>query len=277
MAMLAGGNASKGLAAMGTSGGRFMSKYKEAPAWSGTKPLALTSSLTFQFRFGQAGIFSGEHEVVRPILALALPWAPYSAGENTPNYMKGPAPTAPTFLANLFKNGAGLINEVFAGIQKSKEASGKAEDTNGDGKVSLPENLAQGLGDAVSALTAVEDSIMSHMNKVIEETLNSESTFLNVRIGRMVLPPLIVKDISWQFDMTHTDEYGFPTAGAITLGSLEAIQTTSQSMVAGIYPTLPVQPESSAKNLSEEAGESDNQTTVQQRTKNIVGTELDKN
>jgi hypothetical protein len=275
--MLAGGNASKGLAAMGTSGGRFMSKYKEAPAWSGTKPLALNSSLTFQFRFGQAGIFSGEHEVVRPILALALPWAPYSAGTDTPNYMKGPAPTAPTFLANLFKEGAGLINEVVAAVQKGKDASGTAEDTNGDGKVGGVEKLAQGLGDAVSALTAVEDSIMSRMNKVIETTLNSESTFLNVRIGRMVLPPLVVKDISWNFDMTHTDEYGFPTAGAITLGSLEAIQTTSQSMVAGIYPTLPVQPNSSAKNLSEEAKDSDDQTAVQQRTVNIVGAKPDEN
>ena len=55
---------------------KFMLKFKNIPAWIGTENLSVPGSLTFKFSFGQAGLFDAAEEVVRPILALAMYFAP---------------------------------------------------------------------------------------------------------------------------------------------------------------------------------------------------------
>jgi hypothetical protein len=230
LAMVAGANIDNG----GKNGGRFMSKYKEAPAWAGTKPLQLASNLSFNFRFGQAGAFSGEHEVVRPIIALAAPFAPRSASAGS-NYMIGPAPTAPAFFWYFIKGTAGLMGNITEDLKKNM--SQKSEEPG------LSAGIKQGLSNLVSAATDVEERIINHMNTTIAGVLNGEAgngaVCLNVRIGQMVFPPMLVKDVSWTFDMTHTDEEGYPLAGTITFSGLEGLEITSQSLIASIYPNLP--------------------------------------
>jgi len=44
-----------------------------------------------------------------------------------------------------------------------------------------------------------------------------------VRMGRMVWGPVLVKTVFWDFDFTHTDQYGFPYKGSLTYGGLESI------------------------------------------------------
>jgi hypothetical protein len=226
VAMIAGQSAGGGgdsTTGQTAAGGRFMSKYKEAPAWSGTKPLQLSSNLSFQFRFGQSGAFSGEQEVVRPIMALALPFAPRAASKEASNYLIGPAPTAPTFFWTF--------------IQRAPELMGKIKDD-----LTTDSANTSGLGEVVNRITNAENSIIEHMNTTIERVLNGDETigqggtFLNVRIGKMVFPPLVVHDVSWKFDMTHTDEYGYPTFGTISFGGLEAIEIASQSMIKSLFP-----------------------------------------
>jgi hypothetical protein len=86
-----------------------------------------------------------------------------------------------------------------------------------------------------------ENSIINHMSTTIATTLNnSESRFLNVRIGQMVFPPLVVHTVSWTFDMTHTDEFGFPTSGSVSFTGLEGIEITTQNEIASLYPGLPL-------------------------------------
>jgi hypothetical protein len=263
------------------SGGRFMSKYKYAPAWSGTTPIQLPSSLTFDFRFGQAGIFSAEHEVMRPIIALILPFVP-KRDKGKYNYFKGPTPTAPTFMYNFWKYVAqdftkystamfegGSMNDnlkptdpkavdpdapISPGAptdysdQGMKAWSEKNRQYNEEMKRYKETKEAEKKSDATGAvkmidtLTNLENEILNSINNAVKDTLSSEdSTFLNVRIGNMVFPPLVVHTVSWTFDMTNTDEFGYPTAGSVSFTGLEGIEMTTQDTIANLYPYIPMQ------------------------------------
>lgn len=88
-----------------------MGKYQKVPYIKSVEPFKIEpSSLTFSFNFGQAGIFSGEQEVVRPILALAcifLPYqTPYKDDDKGGDWLNLAAPTQ----AQVYANIAGIMN-----------------------------------------------------------------------------------------------------------------------------------------------------------------------
>jgi hypothetical protein len=250
--------------------GRFMSRYKEAPSWTGIKPIVLASNLTFKFRFGQAGIFSGEHEVVRPILALAIPWAPRQA-DNLNHYLRGPIPTSPAYLFDFLSHAGSIASGLGTAIKdqdKAQQQANEASESKGE-KVGIGTKVVQKI---VGTLTALEEEIMTQMDNTINRVLSDKGNlFLNIRIGKMIYPPLTVKTVNWKFDMTHTDEYGYPTEGQITLGGLEGILLPTQGYIKSIYPSIPIavhsvpvkvtstkivnKPETSIPNKKEEGGE----------------------
>jgi hypothetical protein len=175
--------------------GKLMSRYKKAPAWTGTAPIKIGSNLKFTFQFGQAGVFSGEHEVVRPILALASLWVPIKTG--TESYYRGVLPTPPFMMAMALKTAV----EGLPGI--------------------LGQAFGEGIG--IQTLTNAEQAIIQVQETAIKKSLESAgSRALYIRMGRMVMGPYIVKDVNWDFDFTQTDEYGFPSKGSITFGGLES-------------------------------------------------------
>jgi hypothetical protein len=211
------------------NGGRFISKYKEAPAWTGTTTLSLDSNLTFNFRFGQAGLFSGKEEVVRPIMSLLMPFAP-RANKDFQNYYQGPLPTAPAYFMEYLKRFAGETRkEVIEAFKGGSDASG-GEETDSDGNP-IPKD-DKGLNSVINNLTEAEDSIRQLMNDTIEHMLASkDNRLLHIRIGNIKLPPMVVRQVSWKFDMTHTDEEGYPTAGSVSLGGLESYELASSELV----------------------------------------------
>jgi hypothetical protein len=54
-------------------------------------------------------------------------------------------------------------------------------------------------------------------------------------MGRMVLGPYIVKDVNWDFDFTHTDEYGFPFKGSLTFGGLESCIMPDPNQITQVW------------------------------------------
>jgi hypothetical protein len=178
--------------------GKMMSRYKKSPTWKGTDPIKV-NDLKFTFQFGQAGMFSGEQEVVRPILALASLWVPIETDNS--HYYRGTLPTPPFIMMSVFK---ALAN------------SGKGGDVASSGK-------SDG-GGMLSKLTSLEESLIKVQEEGIVNAYNDSKTrALYIRMGRLVLGPFIVKDVNWDFDFSQVDEYGFPFKGTISFGGLESV------------------------------------------------------
>jgi hypothetical protein len=97
------------------SRGKFLSKYKNVPAWKTTSPLSFSGDLKFEFQFGKFGLFDALEEVVKPILVLASQFT-ISMGEN---YAIGPAPTKPAYMAGMLKALAGTGQKMLTEIANS--------------------------------------------------------------------------------------------------------------------------------------------------------------
>jgi len=184
----------------GYTSGKFMSRYYKAPTWTGTQPIKLSSSLKFTFRFGQAGIFSGEHEVVRPIVALAGLFVPVANG----NHFSGMLPTPPAFLANMLSSMTNRGNIRYI-------ASRVTDALRGEGN------------NFITAVTQLEQQLMNMQERAIRNTYAQGSRALNIRMGKMTFGPVVVGNVDWSFDFNHVDEYGFPFQGTLTFGGLESI------------------------------------------------------
>jgi len=196
------------------AGGRFMSRYKEAPAWTGVNPISLSSSLKFTFQFGQAGIFSGEHEVVRPIITLARLFRPLEAEQN---YFKGPIPTPPAYLAGFLTT---LSDVGLRGIMSDSRSMGE------DGEAA---------GGIVRRVTDIEANLIRTTETVIRTTLANDSRALCIRMGRMTWGPAVVNNVDWSFDFTQVDEYGFPYQGTLTFGGLESILIPTNDQFSTLF------------------------------------------
>lgn len=94
---------------------KVISKYSNAAGWEGVSALNLSnSSLTFTFRFGQAGLYDALEEVFKPVIALAALFQPvesdnsYSFNYMVPNseYMMG------IFMSALISGTADMIKET---------------------------------------------------------------------------------------------------------------------------------------------------------------------
>jgi len=193
-------------------GGKFLSRYKEAPQWDGTDPIKLPD-VKFSFQWGQARIFDSLEEVVKPVLALASLWVPIPGDGEDKNYYKGIVPTAPYYLGHLLKARG-----------KDKNIGGQDIASEGDGNIieadmgrSVDKNLLQKLTDVEKAMIKIQET-------AIKSALNeSASRALCVKIGSLIFGPMIVKEVNWSFDFTHVDAKGNPYKGQVTFGGLESI------------------------------------------------------
>lgn len=224
------------------AGGKLISKYVRAPNWKDTSPVGLDSALKFEFNFGQAGIFSGEQEVVKPILALASLFAPIQeSGDQNVGYLQGPVPTPPSYLVHYFQklasDGAGAIQDGFKHLvggggssdSSSDESSGESKDFLGQ----VMGVVTDGIANAASAVTSLEKALISIQQDAIRTTLEEEkSRALCLRLGRMSIGPYLVKTVNWGFDFTHVDEYGYPYKGFVSFSGLENITVAETSDIA---------------------------------------------
>lgn len=198
-------------------GGKFVSAYIKAPTWESTDPIQLTNSLSFTFNFGQAGIFSGEEEVVRPILQLASQFAPRRA-EGKDNYYIGNFPTPPEVMTHYWST---MSDNIFKDVKNAMSATSSSGDSEDTGFLSQLTNT----------LTSYEDTLISRQTQAIEDAYKQNTRCLYVRYGRMTLGPYIVKDVNWSFDQSQLDEYGFPYKGKITFSGLESIRMPEQNQI----------------------------------------------
>lgn len=239
------------------AGGKFISKYSKLPYWSGGSGIKGPQSLKFNFTFGQAGLFSGEEEVVRPILALAACFAPFSMGGKFPNYLKGPMPTINEYLVKVAVKIAGSIttsvSEAAANAinnisfkmpavqtppappptEAQQEADNKAE------KTAAGEKAVGAFNDAVEKLTTMQQNLLTGIDSAITEVISEQGgdmSVFHIRCGMMTIGPFYAGNTKWNFDFSHTDEEGFPSSGSITIGGIETFEIADRNMVHNTFP-----------------------------------------
>lgn len=233
--------------------GLMISKYRNIPVLKGVSSFNIPSSLKFEFSFGSAGIFSGEEEVVKPILVLARALAPtlsYNSktGKYDGNFVIGNAPSNEYALAKVVQG----IWQNLTGVKQGEDAnSQELFKIQGSGKDDLNAELSGQLGGNVTTetekksmietvstavaqkLTELQNAIHDAFDSAAKSLLENNGVFkgIRLRIGRLALPPMIVKKVNFNFDFEKIDEYGFPYKGTLTLDGLEtATVATSGSL-----------------------------------------------
>ena len=208
-----------------------MGKYQKVPYIKSVEPFKIEpSSLTFSFNFGQAGIFSGEQEVVRPILALARIFLPYQTpykddGTGGGDWLNLAAPTQAQVYANIAAVMGGFISEQGKNLSDKLSKMGSALKEDFD--ISRPvDSSKKALGDGAAAASNIATTFIKGLYKRIDQglktSMKNNSTSIILRIGRYQLPPCFPSSVSWNFDFTQVDEYGFPRGGTITFEGLQS-------------------------------------------------------
>lgn len=209
----------------------FIPVYKEAPAFTGSSTLSVPSSIRFNFQFGQAGLFSGEEEVYKPILALAMLFAP-SVSSGGGSLSDLPASTLEQQMADIGKimieEGGNLIGGIKSiGSAMKADITGKNSDSEGEEDNNSYKDNIVGTNTA-RALTNLQEQIYQSISTGIQRNLSKTKT-LCIRLGRITLPPMIVHSVAWSFDATQVDEYGYPFQGSIEFGGLETAKLATKS------------------------------------------------
>lgn len=209
---LVGGEGGKAVMEATITGERA-SLYKDFPLIKpseSTTTASIGSNVKFDFKFGQAGIFSGEEEVVKPILALVGPWA-----LKTGNYhsISGPFPTF---------------------SQASRIALLKTIDIIGGNDSLLKQDTKslEGNGNAISSAVTKFNSITDKLYGLIDEVAEacfSTCTTMTFIVGGLVVGPFFPKKIDWSFDFDNVDEFGYPCSGSITFGDLQPVRLYTNS------------------------------------------------
>lgn len=210
--------------------GIYISKYQKTPVLKSVGTLTYPSSLKFTFQFGQAGLFSAEEEVVKPILAIADLYMP---SYNNKNAVFGSAPST-EYAMNV---GVRYIAEILGGLVDKAKDSLKGSSTAASESSTSNKDIGNIVESAASRLTGVQEKLYGAMNEAAERILGGTEEeggkykCIVYRIGRLQLPPLIVKDVSLEFDFSSVDEYGFPYRGSISLDGLESVMTASSEQL----------------------------------------------
>ena len=209
-----------------------MGKYQKVPYIKSVEPFKIEpSSLTFNFNFGQAGIFSGEQEVVRPILALAcifLPYqTPYKDDDSGGDWLNLAAPTQ----AQVYANIARIMNSDNFFISQKNALANNLKEMGAELKenfnISTPlgstkDTLATGAATASNLATQFIKGLYKRIDLGLKESMDKNSTSIILRVGRYQLPPCFPSSVSWNFDFSQVDEYGFPRGGTITFEGLQS-------------------------------------------------------
>lgn len=188
--------------------GERASLYKDFPVikLSSVKTNSSPGDITFKFRFGQAGIFSGEEEVVKPILALIGPWALKTGDYHS---VMGPFPTESQISRKAILKTLDVIGND-ASLLKQDASALKEDDSDAVTKM-------------LKSFNGMTDKIYRLVDEVAEECFSTATTITFI-VGGLVMGPYFPKNIKWDFNFDNVDEYGYPCEGSFTFGDLTPIR-----------------------------------------------------
>ena len=214
------------------AGATYLAEYSNLQSFKGNT-VELPSSLSFTFNFGRYGIFNGRKEVVEPILALASTFSMHPLGGDLAGMYKGPVPTSSWMKTQILKNMKDLISgaiDISSWVESAMDTVTDVKDNvkqaGEGGGISAASLMRQAQAAAETALdkaVKIKSGAYKAFNAVGAMALNDPGTrLLTFKIGKQIVGPLYVGSISWHFDFSSVDEYGYPCKGTISLGGLKS-------------------------------------------------------
>lgn len=201
----------------------------QGKVWNGTDSLKVPSSITFNFNFGQAGLFDAKEEVVKPIIALMYHFAPKSQGGNM---IRGPVPTGAYTLSKYAAYAKGKINELVGKVVDGKSLFPKNPFVGEDGTVSF-QSAASGALDVASNF---KTAIVNSYDRVAKTVLSDKNNKMIVyKMGNIVIGPCYVGGVDAKFDFSSVDENGYPTSGSATMSGI-IYPITANTYSINVFP-----------------------------------------
>ena len=194
----------------------FIPRYRNFKLMSDYK-IENLDSITFNFTFGQAHLFSGEEEVVKPILALANIFAPEKQANDDGNihgYSSPALKTVNEFLTRFYTASSSRLSGFMNQIGKGSSFEGAADAAKSMGQKAGAE-LAGMTGKVSELADNLKEAYLEAGEKIAAD-LAKNSKLFGLRVGLFVYPPFQVVGCKWEFDTENTDEQGFPLKGSIT-------------------------------------------------------------
>lgn len=180
------------------------------PTFKDIKGFSLPNTMKFNFRYGNAGLYSGFEEVVKPIIALLGFFAPETKTVGSVVSVRTPWPTRSKAMYGKIVS---LINkDVVSNVVSSLKS-------------------AEGLGESISSVNA---SIQSALNSAAKEySYSPEWNNIFISYGRLTLGPMIYKEYKYTFSMDQLDENGWPISGSFEIGGMESTRkATKQALLS---------------------------------------------
>lgn len=188
------------------------------------------------FNFGCGGFYSGEIEVVRPIMALVNCIAPQRINDNN-HFIVTPGATPSQFYAAMWGAtlgaGADVLKKVFS--RETPEFLGKAKDA-----ISNSGGVVGAIGEAGNQIAQLSESILEATllaSDAATAAAAEKTTFVFFRLGQYIGGPYQVSKANYTFDYNYVDEAGFPYKGNIAIDLVPVYKPMAEDLLlqAGYY------------------------------------------
>lgn len=218
---------------VGSKGVSRTATYTNPKIYKNVKPLSVDGEIKFTFRFGQAGLFSGLEEVVKPVMAITNIFTP-SKGENVPYPSQG------QWSATYLKSVVMAIKNKVSGL-----VGGGGEGGEGGGGFSIPrpdfgnlDSFADAAGELADAASEVQKAYFDAVHDGAATILASASwtgyRFCFFQWGSFKIGPCVVGKTKFEFDMSLLDEEGWPAAGSVTLSGIETFANATREALEDV-------------------------------------------
>lgn len=197
--------------------------YDKPQVFKDVKHLEMSNPVKFEFHFGQAGLFSGLEEVVKPIYAILSLFA-LGDKTNVSSFGDLPFPTDAQFTVQWLSSAFNALKDGKTKDGKSLVESVKSAFKGGQEKSPSENGLVTVASGAVDAAAVVYNTYFDAVNAGGQAIFKNKDTNYNLaffQTGNFTFGPFLVGSFEWQFDMSNIDEEGFPIYGWVQLGGLK--------------------------------------------------------
>lgn len=201
----------------------YIYEYEGYKTFKDLSTFAFGDSISFNFSFGQAGLFSGLEEVVKPIFALMHLFTPVGSSDD---YSRIVLPY-PTEAAQLMNKLASIVGGASGVGQKIKSVAGVEVTENNDGVLANGKEIAGVIAEKLDDINISIKSTLSANNRAASESGEYKNIYLvygNFRIG-----PCQATSFRCSFDTSNLDEFGWPVSGSFTIGGLTSNRKATSS------------------------------------------------